>query len=173
MMLTIRTMRKPIIATIVTLIAVLVCIWLTFPTTNAIRYHLDCLHALQRWPKRPSTFRDYFRYRTLLWYMDGKPSIPQVFEKIHEHQQALVEFGYFKTHDFVLVHRTFDVVLDPKAINEFNAVVTNAASKSAFKDLTTWTTPHGKPSVVRVIARQEDMPAWESIISRFDSQSTR
>jgi len=166
-------MRKTTIVAIVALIAVLASLWLIIPGTNTVRYHLDCLHALQTWPRGPSTFEDYFRYRTLLWYKDGKPSIPQVYQKIQQHQQALVLLGYFVTHDCVLVHRTFEVDLDPKAINDFNAFFTNAVSKSVFKDLTTWTMPQGNPSVVRVTARREDMPAWESIVSRFDLQDTR
>ena len=84
-------------------------------------------------------------------------------------QEALVQLGYLQEHDFVLKHRTFDIDLDPQANRDLNKLVTN----STFKNITSWIRPSGESSVVRVNACREDMPAWNRIISQFDSGGTR
>jgi hypothetical protein len=160
-----RSLPKPVVASTFALLIVLAFAFYIHSYTGSVRYHLDSISSLQKWPRGPSGFRDYFRFRTILWYMHGRPSPPQVFEEIKKHQGALIDLGYFETRDFALKRR----ILDVKGISEFNAMLTNAT----FKRLSTWTMPSGMTSVIRVTGDRGDMLLFESAVTNFDSKASK
>jgi hypothetical protein len=167
----IGTMRKAklivfvLTALVVASIAVLVT---SSPRPGSIPYHLQRLGALRQEQPfiGPSSFRDYFRSRTWLWYLQGRPSISDSIAEMEEHQQALIHLGYFERRKLTFSHRT----LDAHVWSEFRSAISNSA-------LADWRymlhLDDSRPSVIRVTACKSDVPVFERIVSQIDTNATR
>jgi hypothetical protein len=153
---------KPIVlisASVVLTIAIAAFVFLPRPGT--VPYHLQRLGDLRhsKFVSRPSTLRDYLRSDTWLWYLRGKPSLPDM----EQEQQALIQLGYFERRELTFRHRS----LDAQLWSEFRSAVSNSPLAECRYMLHL---DDSRPSVIRVTTYKTDIPVFERIVSELDAK---
>jgi hypothetical protein len=89
-----------------------------------------------------------------------RPLSEQELEKLAGHEKALIELGYFERREFCVTNNLIGNL--PERI----ARATGTAITNWF-----WTLSRGDQSnIVIVVGAREDMPAWEKLVKKIDSQ---
>lgn len=132
--------------------------------SGTVAYHLARYNELKKEfrmaPRDPSRLGDYFRMRTLLWYLKGKPSLVADWE---QEQKALLDLGYFERREVVITNRELGA----------DAWRDRTLSNAFFGGSNSWTVhlDDQRRSWVRVTGTNLD--AFEKIVRRWDSQQAK
>jgi hypothetical protein len=141
------------------LLALAVPLILLTRDTDTIAYHLARLSASDSTARLPpEQFRDYFRLKTLSWYLSG---CPPTHAQSQKEVQALIRLGYFERRDFPLQNR----LLDAQFVEELHSI----CRSNLYLRTNYWQMGYNCPaSIISVTIRKDCMPICESIITNLD-----
>ena len=71
--------------------------WMLRPDPSSADQHLRRLESLQRGPFRaPTTTAQWFRFQTVRWLLQGRPTLQQWSDALEAEQQALINLGIYE-----------------------------------------------------------------------------
>jgi len=139
------------------------------PKRETVAYHVERLGQLRvtaAWksePDRTGTANDFMRPQVWFWYLRGAPSLSKIMQEREEHQQALIQLGYFERREFTFTTRT-----------QWYADFRGMMSNTVFADTNWWFhLDTSKPQSVLITASKKDIPKFEQIVSKLNSGQTQ
>jgi hypothetical protein len=129
---------------------------------DTVGYHYGRLKQLRNnvVGKKPASVKALFHPRALNWYLEGRPTIQEQYQRMETHQAALIRLGYFERRDFPWKGN----------LNQLGTAVLKAMKDNRIDFFPRIETQNGYSDHVFVTTRKEDMPAIGRLIRKLEAE---
>ena len=156
--------KRKALRLLVAVVAVVVVVALIREWSRSdIDRHLTAIARL-RYPPRQGGLWTYFTPDYIRWSLQGRPPVEDVTRERYQHLDALLALGYLERRVFPIKHRTLE-------IQDASTLHTMAKSRGLVRDGLGYVNFGSDLRSLVVIARPEEMDAWEELIRAFDDET--